>query len=264
MMTPPIIGSGVRRIRGRSADNEWEYLGDAWPSGTGMRGWDVSSVVETQRTRLSDLERAIARPDTPVADDLAAHNTMMCFAYVVGRAATARSVLSILDWGGGLGQYGLIARGMYPALEIDYHCRDLPLMTQQGRARFPETTFYEDDEGAFARSYDLVMASSSLQYVETWRETLRLLAQATGRFLYLTRQPVAFASPSFVVRQRPWSHGYDTEYPGWVLNRSALLRAIAELGLVLRREFVIGEGTSIHGAPEPVAYRGFLFERTRA
>jgi putative methyltransferase (TIGR04325 family) len=186
----------------------------------------------------------------------------MCFAYVLGLASSGRSDLSILDWGGGLGQYGLIAQGLYPELAIDYHCRDLSLMVKAGQELMPGASFYAEDAVAFARTYDLVMASSSLQYVEDWRETTRILASATKHYLFVTRQPFVDRADSFVVVQRPIAHGYDTEYPGWALNRHAFVEAALSHGLRLRRQFLTGEQPPVPGAPEQPVYRGFLFERS--
>ena len=47
-------------------------------------------------------------------DDLGAHNTLMSYGYVLGRAAHNKSRISILDWGGGPGHYYLIGRALLP------------------------------------------------------------------------------------------------------------------------------------------------------
>ena len=68
------------------------------------------------------------------------------------------------------------------------------------------------------------------------------------------------AAASFVVVQRPYVHGYDTEYPGWFLNRAEFLAAADGLGMRLVREFLIQERPFVPDAPEQADYRGFLFE----
>jgi hypothetical protein len=75
---------------------------------------------------------------------------------------------------------------------------------------------------------------------------------------YVARVPVALRAPSFVIVQRPYVHGYDTEYLGWVLNRDELLAAAPPLA----REFLLDARFSAAGAPEdPVDHRSFLFNR---
>ncbi len=84
------------------------------------------------------------------------------------------------------------------------------------------------------------------------------LARSAERYLYLARVPIALEAPSFVVIQRPYVHGYDTEYLGWVLNRGELLAAAPPLA----REFLLDARFSAAGAPEePVDHRSFLFTR---
>jgi putative methyltransferase (TIGR04325 family) len=134
-------------------------------------------------------------------------------------------------------------------------------MAEAGRALLPDATFYETDEQAFARGYDFVMASSSLQYVPDWQKTFAGLAASTQGFLFVTRQPFVDRAASFVVVQRPAMHGYDTEYPGWTLNKGEFLTVAADLGLGLVREFLTGEQPAVPKAPEQPVYRGFLFER---
>jgi hypothetical protein len=103
------------------------------------------------------------------------------------------------------------------------------------------------------------MASSSIHYSRDWRATLKQLAGVTDGHVFITRLPVVDNSPSFVVLQRPYSYGYQTEYPGWFLNRGEFLEAAKDLGLTLLKEFLVGERPGVPHAPEAADYRGFLF-----
>ena len=97
---------------------------------------------------------------------------------------------------------------------------------------------------------------------ENWPALVDALAAATGAYVYLARVPVALQADSFVVIQRPYVHGYDTEYLGWVLNRGELLEQVAANGPELAREFLLDARFSAVGAPEdPVGHRSFLFNR---
>lgn len=269
-LAPPIVADAARFALDRvGPGTEWKYLGSAWPKRAGA-GWNEPSVVATQREHWRSLARTAAGTDPigvadtesrPGVAELVTHNTVMTYAYAVGRAAIGRSTLSILDWGGGLGQYGLLARGLFPELKMDYHCYDLSLMTDAGRQLLPEATFHSSESEAFEGSYDLVVASSSLQYSEDWQPLLQRLAGASKAYLLVTRQPFVARAESYVVLQRPRKLGYLTEYPGWVLNRTEFLEAAASARLALRREFVTGEQLAIPRAPEQPVQRGFLFSR---
>jgi len=107
-----------------------------------------------------------------------------------------------------------------------------------------------------------VVAATSLQYAEDWRTTLTGLAGSATRWLFVTRLSVVRQVPSFVVVQRPYAYGYQTEYLSWVLNRDELLAHASAAGLTLEREFIAGAPTVYAGGPEPSETAGFLFKRT--
>ena len=105
--------------------------------------------------------------------------------YALTLAARRSDVVSVLDWGGGVGLHALLGHALLPAgVELEYHCRDLPLVCELGRAQLPGVQFHDDD-ACLDRTYDLVFASSSLQYSEQWTGVVDGLAAATGRYLFL-------------------------------------------------------------------------------
>ncbi|MHC4251375.1 MAG: methyltransferase, TIGR04325 family [Planctomycetota bacterium] len=270
---PPVI-SGLphqlgKLFRGRAARApEWEIASDGWQTDNPrIKGWDVTSVVETQRAKWPEFVRSmrgygplgVAHEAAAAAgSDYASHNVLMSYAYVLALAARQKDTISVLDWGGGIGHYCVISRALLPAMEIEYHCRDLPLFCQCGKEVLPGETFHDDDD-CFRRSYDLVLASGSLQYVEDWRTTVASLVAATGSYLFITRLPVVHSADSFVVVQRPYRFGYDTEYLSWRFNRGEFLDHMETLGVELVREFLIWGQVDIHNAPEPCEFRGYLF-----
>jgi len=279
-LTPPIVLLGLRKLFPKRESPaiqtppepeppEWEYVPEGWRRP--VPGWNAAGVLATYEAKWPAFMHALegsgplgvnheaSLVEIEGAEDPAAQNLLVSYAYVLALAAGGRNRVSLLDWGGGIGHYYAIARAVLPEVEIDYTCRDLPVLCARGRDLFPEGSFVDDDS-CFERSYDLVFASSSLHYSEDWRRTLARLARATGRYLYVTRVPLASRSPSFVVLQRAQRHGYGTEYLGWVLNRNELLDAARESGLRLMREFLVDAQFDAAGAPErPTVHRGFLF-----
>jgi putative methyltransferase (TIGR04325 family) len=231
------------------------------------RGWDAEAVAEAYARKWPAYLAAIEAPKPlgvhhetaeVLTGDVGAHNMLVTFAYVLALAAHGTDRLSVLDWGGAFGHYHVLARSVLPDLAVDWHVKETPAVVARGRELNPGAAFH-DDEGCLERGYDLVVASGSLQYAEDWRGLLERLAAATERHLYVARVPVALGAPSFVVVQRPYVHGYDTEYLGWVLNRDELLAAAP---LPLAREFLLDARFSAAGAPEdPVDHRSFLFNR---
>jgi putative methyltransferase (TIGR04325 family) len=270
-LTPPALWGLARRLRAPTISKpEWEYVPEGWGAAQrdeAIQGWNVASVVEAYRQDWPGFLRNIAgtgplgvAPEAAAAgrDNPILHNIVTSFGYALLRAAGRKDAISLLDWGGGIGHYYLLARTLAPELRIEYHCKDVPLLIAEGRRWLPTVNFHAD-EVCLQRQYDLVLASGSLQFAEDWRATLAKLAAATGGFLYVTSLPMVERAQSFVFVQRPYRFGYETEYLGWCLKRSEFLAAAAKNHLTLLREFVVGHRPVIVGAPEQNEYRGFLF-----
>jgi putative methyltransferase (TIGR04325 family) len=253
---------------------EWEFVPEGWERET--PGWDAGTVAEAYLAKWPEWLEALrgdgplgvyheARVGEPIGrDDVAAHNMLLSFAYVLARAAHERDRISVLDWGGGLGHYAVLARAVLPEVELDWHCREVPSIAEAGTSVNREVTFHSDATCLDA-TYDLVFASGSLQYAPDWQELLGRLAGATTGFLYVTRLPIALSAPSFVVLQRAHAYGYATEYIGWVISRKELLAAASGAHLELDRELLLAAWFSAEGAPEePIGHRGFLFRPARS
>jgi putative methyltransferase (TIGR04325 family) len=279
-LVPPLALDALREVRrrARKLPREWEAVPAGWralQTDPHLRGWDVAAVAEANRRDFEALRAALEStlplavapehiPDQRLAGatfgevDVLLHNTVLGFAYALARAARGRRELSVLDWGGGVGHYALVARALFPDLNLRYHCKDVPATVAVGRTLLPEVEFFADD-ACFERRYDFVFASCSLHYSQDWADVLGRLARASDGYLLVTQLPVVHRAPSFVFVQRAYQYGYDTEYLGWCLRREALLRAAAGYGLRLERELINGFKPPVYGAPEPPEYRGFLF-----
>jgi putative methyltransferase (TIGR04325 family) len=278
-VTPPVLVSVGRRVeravRARSKSSEWEARPHGWsPDGPSAgAGWNVENVVTAYRTKLPEFQESVngagalgvaTSAALPVGEpNLVEQNTLLVFAYALSLASRRSDHVSVLDWGGGLGFFSLLSRALLPDdVAIDFHCKELPLVCRAGREVFPDVTYWDDDR-CLDRRYDLVLASSSLQYAEHWTEIARRLARATQRYLLLTRVPVVFDRPSFVVLQRIHAREIDTEAQCWIVNRDELVDATTTDGTVaLVREFLLGGAQRSRARVPQDAARAYLFRAT--
>src|SRR4051812_46640852 len=202
---------------------EWEYVGASWPAArAGVTGWDHPSVAAVMLNAMPEFLRVVGGtaplgifPLAPHVRSESGHNISMTFGYVLARAAHAKSALSMLDWGGALGHYALMAQYLLPEVALEITIKDMPELCRVGRELLPWVRFESDAAACFARAYDLVIASASLPYSEDWRQVLSGLANAATRWLFVTRVSVVRTVPSFVVLHRSHALGYQTEYPTW-------------------------------------------------
>jgi putative methyltransferase (TIGR04325 family) len=276
---PPVALSAARRIQRRFRPQvpEYEYVPEGWSKQHDHEvGWDARAFGDAHRAIWRRWLEAIsdsgplgvdfwryireAQRSGPFERDMRfAHNHVMTVGYVLARTAHAHEAISFLDWGGGVGQFYPLVRILAPEVAIDYHCKDVPVLTAVGRELLPDVTFHDDDS-CLERRYDLVLAAGSLHYVEDWRSALRGLAGATELNLLLTRIPTVAGHPSFVVVQRTQTYGFGTGVLEWFLNRDELLGCADDAGMRLVREFVMLDETPAAGVPEQARYRAFLFE----
>lgn len=259
---PPIVVDLARWLQGRRAD--WEVTSGFTQAAS---GWNVADAALVYRRKWPAFLKHVRSggvlgipPDAIRYDgfDVAFHNTVMCFAHALTTAAGGRPALSLLDWGCALGHYRIYAERLVPGLALEYSGRDLDAMIAEARQVQPDATFHDTD-ACLDYVYDLVMASTSLQYERNWQELARRLVRAARGWIYVTGLPVLRSAKSFTFVQRAQGYGYNTEYVAWCLNRSEFLSAMESSGASLRHEYVLGYRPRIKGAPEQCEYRGFLF-----
>ena len=276
-LTPPLLWRGLKNLplisTGRNQDFfEWEYIPQGWATekqDPKIKGWNVESILQAYQEKwpafLKNLEGTFPLGISPESDseqrtNLSFHNIVMTYGYSLAIATRHKSAISMLDWGGGIGHYYLLSQKLIPGLQIEYHCKDVPVLAAHGQTLFPEAHFYTD-ETCLQQKYDFVLASTSLQYSEDWQSIFRRLADATADYLFVTRLPIVHQSASYVMVQRPYQYGYNTEYLGWCLNRQEFLNYSKMASLRLVQEFSVERLPLIHNAPEQPEHWGFLFQK---
>ncbi len=245
----------------------FQFVGRTWPRELKVGGWEAEGVQDNREqtwqsfrsslegtTLLGVSEASLSFPGSVSTD---VQSLYLTYAYCLGLACHQKRVATVLDWGGSVGNYYLIAKRLFPEIEFQYTCVDLPATCAIGRRLLPEVTFHDDTSWQSA-DYDFVFSSSSLQYLEDWRPTVAALAQSSRRYLCITRMPFVISDSSFVAVQHV--KDYRTEYPGWILNRDEFVSFVESQGMRLLTQFVDHAGQRIKDALEDNLYMGFLFE----
>ena len=91
----------------------------------GGKGYIGSRLVPHLRSHNHDVVSYGDRSSDYNKLDLISHNLLVSFNYVCLLSSQKKNSLKILDWGGGIGHYGQIAKSSLPEIAVDYWCYDL-------------------------------------------------------------------------------------------------------------------------------------------
>ena len=260
-IVPPLlwdIGKDVKRRLLSSVDH-YAYAPNGWatqlPAGAGSQEY-WSTFIARERVACQALIARVRAGEpawTPDGGDDLKHVT---FGYVLALAAREKPKVTVLDYGGNLGDYYWVGRALVPGVELEYHCKELPPIAAAGSQITPEVVWHTDD-ACLAEPHDLVMFSSSLQYLPEWQDILRRAARGTPGYLFLSDVPTVRHVPAYVATER--SGGATNLHHQ--LNRSEVIDTVERAGLRLIREFAMGPHPPVANAPEQPTCAGWLFQR---
>jgi putative methyltransferase (TIGR04325 family) len=266
---PPFLVKIMRPIYRRFSKSRLEYAPLGWDTKFRKNtetGWNSNKISETEKIKWEAFCRnssgngplgfAHESDDLSIVRNINFHNIHITYAYVLALTAHNKDRISVLDWGGALGHYYQIARAVLPEVNLDYHCKEVEFMVKVGRVVNPDIHWHAD-ESYLNREYDLVMVSSSLQYVKDWQGLLIDLIGISKKYFFLTRIPVVQVAASFVAIQR----AYGEELLCHQFNQNTLLEFVKARDLDLVREFVVEDPLYIKHAPEACELRGWLFKK---
>jgi putative methyltransferase (TIGR04325 family) len=251
------IGKDLKRRLLRSVDH-YAYAPQGWntklPAGDNNEAY-WSAFLERERVLCQALiarvraGHSILTPDDEVVK-------YVIFGYVLALAARHKDRLTVIDYGGHLGECYWIATAFLPGVELDYHCKELPAIAAAGRELTPKAIWHTDD-ACLSASYDVVMFSASLPYLPDWKKILYQAAQSTRGYLLLSDIPSVRNVPSYVITQRSGA----VQHLQCLLNRSEIVDTVERAGLRLVQEFTIGTHPPVANAPEQPLSLGWLFRR---
>src|SRR3990172_8323414 len=154
---PNLIYLG-QRILSQIIPPRLKYVPDGWATLLPIdksQGWNDQALVENNSRKINLISQlckgtgplGFSYEDDELKDtrNIYFHNIHMTYAYVLALVAHKKDIVSILDWGGGIGHYYLLSKTVLPEVEIDYHCVEVPKMAKMGEKINPEIRWYSDD-----------------------------------------------------------------------------------------------------------------------
>jgi len=130
--------------------------------------------------------------------------------------------LKVLDFGGGLGTSFIQNQPFVRTLQdINWTIVEQPSFVEQGKRLFKDSILeFDDDIGACLQrcTPDLVLISSSLQYVEKPFEILQLVADARVEMIVFDRTLFSTATNDFATRQTVPDNIFPATIPAWIFS----------------------------------------------
>jgi len=277
-LLPPIVIKLALRIKNYLGLYEWKFVSFNWDNkyNTSGDGWDLKSISELQLEKWNNYSEIVngvgplgVNHEGSIPYDnqnIIFHNLLMTFSYIAGLATLQKKEINFLDWGGGIGHYGLLIKKILPSTDVNYFCYDLNTFSETSKQLWDDNSVFSSNRGELLQTnkYDLVMAGSSIWYEPDWKTIFKKLIEASNNYVFITRMIFVEKGKSYVAVQRPSSMGYKTKYYFWVINENELLEQAKENGAVLVREFLVfEEKTHIYKAPEQGKFKGFLFRKQK-
>lgn len=256
-IVPPLLWNIGRALKQRlvPSTDRLAYAPRGWntplPGGGNEAYW--ARFLKREREWCERLVARVRTGDPVLASDDAILG-YLAFGYVLALAARHKDKITVLDYGGNLGEYYWISKALVPGVQLEYHCKELPAVAAAGREISPDVIWHTDDR-CLEGTYDLVLFSASLPYLTDWQSVLQLAARATRQYLFLADTPSVREVPTYVFTQR--SGGVINL--GHLFNRAEVVDVVQRSGLRLIRDFTMGPHAPVANAPEQPLYAGLLF-----
>lgn len=223
--------SGFFRKKGGIPHYEGVY--SYFPSDLGVNVFDQVYWIESVKWYL-EKDRAQSRDPKFVLE-----HYLTVFATLLTIIGSHRKVIA-LDFGGGIGNtYVPLMAYVRDNLDFEYHIVDTPNNCALGRELFMDEGRIIFHEAVPEIPLDLLLSSSTIQYIEGWRDVLQILLRLRPLYAVLTRLPTTegktFATKqNIVVSYGPHNGRFIGSAYHWFFNRRELKNVMKDNGYATR------------------------------
>ena len=185
---------------------------------------------------------------------------------------SAEREISVLDFGGGAGYHFDSIENFLPHKISNWTVVETKSMVESARRiQVDRRLTFETSVGSLRdKAFDLVIASSSIQYCDSPQKILEQLLEIEARYYFITRMPIWERSTISVVQKSPLSSNgpgrqlYDladgmVEYQLTVLNRTTFEDYFKDKYKIVFRSLESGDVHNVDG--QRISQYGYLFQR---
>lgn len=205
--------------------NVWEGVYETWEAAPGDNDvfdddvW-LEKVTQRAKDALAEYRAPSAlSPVTRIRDYILPVAASMIWSSCKGK-------LRVLDFGGGMASsYFPLISSLPDPESVEFHViegREICLRSKEILGGFKKLHFYEQQPET-SRSFDIVHAGSSIQYVEDWKGLLASLLEYNPKLLVL-EDLMAGDIQSFITLQ----NYYGKKIRSWFLNIHEIIKVVEE------------------------------------
>ena len=254
---PPVLFDALLQLRGR----RYGFHGDYRSYDEAVRHCHTPSAYHSQRIIDTALRNALEGSDRPGVVMTTREQQLLAASLTPLMACALKREIRVLDFGGGLGaDFRRLRAAMPTGWCIAWDVLETMPMAEAGRQHVRETGLhFFSDWNQLQERYDLVHASSSVQYTPDPVHTFERLTILAGHYMVVTRCPLIPGSRDRLTVQRVPPSYYDASYPAWFLGEDKWLPLI-ERNFIIRRRWSVPEDRLFLDGHR-VMNQGFLLER---
>jgi putative methyltransferase (TIGR04325 family) len=264
-LVPPLLLRAYRRARGAGIclDGPYASWHDAQSQSSGYKSDVILSAVRTALLKVKSGEAACER-DSVVFDSK--QYSFPVLAGLLHSASSARSPLTVLDYGGSLGSAYFLYRDLVcPNGSLSWLIVEQPQFVACGKRDFESTElkFFETlDDAWVATAPNVVLFSSVLQYLECPYDVLDQIARRAPHAIIIDRTPFHDGTSDIIAVQKVPPEIYDANYPSWIFG-TAIREKLAAAGYGVQAAWDSPEGV-VERRGVSACYGGLWLRRAKS
>lgn len=197
----------------------WEI---AQSKSSGYDSNEIFEKVKISANKIKKNEKGYERDSIILLDEEYDQNILSIFNNFLTKKD---KVLNILDFGGSIGSLYFKYKKKIN-LKFNWSIIDQKNFVNEGIKNFENNElnfFYNIEDYASKHNVDVVLLSSSLQYLKNYREIILKLIDLNPKYIIILKTPFSTKKINEIFVQKPLKHIYKSTYPSWIFSYDYIL-----------------------------------------
>lgn len=230
----------------------FEFHGYKWPFKVNISTWENDDIVQHHKKNWGNVLNSFKK-DCTYTNEIWTNNLYNNLINTLYHTSFAKNKnkIRILDYGGGFGLYKFITTTFTPEIDFEYFIYDLPNVSKVGKEFNPDINFIKKDE-CFLNTYDLIIFSGSLCYIENWKSTLADACKCARTNIYVSKQSFVNTAKSFCVMDHNYHYKKSgIPIPMWWINMQEIMDIFEKYNFNIMKQLYNGHLPQyVYNAPE--------------